>query len=633
MTFTSLAGRNIRRRFRTYLSYLLSQTFSVMVFYVFMAIYYNRQFFQLSQDSVKVMVLFRSSAIVVALFSIMFVWYSNGFFVRSRTKELGTYALLGMERRQIAWLLFLENITLGLLSLVAGIGLGSLFSRLCSVLLIRMTRGTTSVSFTFAPEAVILTVMLFAGLILITSLHTSSLIYRLRLIDLFQASHQGERIPKVSVLSAILSILFIAAGYTLADIAGSGFVVVAAIPILLLTITGTYMLFRNVIPAVIRGIRSNRSIYYHGTRMISTSQLLYRIRGNVSTLATIAVLTAVTITACGTAFTLYLGSHAWASAAAPFSFSYVQQTPELDTRVQQVMDQHLELSTKSVMSVPFLWVNVEYDHQNSSSVMIRPTLSDRVAAIAKSQYDAAAQMQGRAPSPAIEQGRCIIVTRQPLRNYNYDVLDIHVASSILKPLKRTILPVVGQSQAGNMMVVSDATYAELLRKNVGQQQTVQGYMVSHPEKTQAVSTALEKIVPQTANFSSYIEISNLWFGQFGIIAFIGLFLGLVFVFATGSIISYKQLMEAQEERARYIVLRDIGVSRIEVRQIVARQMAVVFGLPLLVGVCHSTAALIALRNLLGMNILPYCALVVAVYVALYSIYYVFTVRGYVSTVM
>ena len=111
------------------MSYLLSQTFSVMVFYVFMAIYYNRQFFQLSQDSIKVMVLFRSSAIIVALFSIMFVWYSNGFFVRSRTKELGTYALLGMERRQIAWLLFLENITLGLLSLVAGIGLGSLFSR------------------------------------------------------------------------------------------------------------------------------------------------------------------------------------------------------------------------------------------------------------------------------------------------------------------------------------------------------------------------------------------------------------------------------------------------------------------------------------------------------------------------
>ncbi|MFZ2413549.1 MAG: hypothetical protein WAW16_04955, partial [Candidatus Cryosericum sp.] len=289
-------------------------------------------------------------------------------------------------------------------------------------------------------------------------------------------------------------------------------------------------------------------------------------------------------------------------------------------------------SATSVMSVPFLWVNVEYDHQNTSSVMIQPTLSDRVAAIAKSQYDVAARMQGRTPSPAIEQGRCIMVARQPLRNYNYDVLDIHVAGSTLKPLKQTVLPVIGQSQAGSMMVVSDATYAELLRKDVGQQQTVQGYMVSHPEQAQAVSVSLENIIPEKAHFSSYVQLSDAWFGQFGIIAFIGLFLGLVFVFATGSIITYKQLMEAQEERARYIVLRDIGVSRIEVRQTVARQMAVVFGLPLLVGVCHSTAALIALRNLLGMNILPYCALVVAVYVALYSIYYIFTVRGYVSTV-
>ena len=633
MTFTSLAGRNIRRHFRTYLSYVLSQTFSVMVFYVFMAIYYNRQFFQLSQDSIKVMVLFRSSAIIVALFSVMFVWYSNGFFVRSRTKELGTYALLGMERRQIAWLLFLENMTLGLLSLVAGIGLGNLFSQLCSMLLIHMVRSTISVSFALAPRAVILTIVLFAGLILITSLHTSSLIYRLRLIDLFQAGHQGERVPKVSVLSAILSVLFIAAGYILADVAGSALVVIASIPILLLTIIGTYMLFRNVIPAVVRGIRRNRSVYYHGTRMISTSQLLYRIRGNVSTLATIAVLTAVTITACGTAFTLYLGSHAWASAAAPFSFSYVQQTPGLDTRVQQVMDQHPELHATSAMRVSYLWVPATYDHASASPVMIRSTLSDRVAVIAKSQYDAAAQMQGHAASPAIEEGRCVMVTQQPLRNYNYDALGIHVADSVLKPLKRTLLPVVGESQAGSMMVVSDATYAELLRKNAGQQQDVQGYMVSHPEQAQAVSVLLEKMIPEKAHFSSYVQFSDAWFGQFGIIAFIGLFLGLVFVFATGSIISYKQLMEAQEERPRYVVLRDIGVSRSEVRQIVARQMAVVFGLPLLVGICHGTAALIALRNLLGMNILPYCALVVAVYVVLYGVYYVFTVRGYVSTVM
>ncbi len=631
MTFASLAGRNVRHHFRTYLSYLLSQAFSVMVFYVFMAIYYNRQFFQLSQDSAKVMALFHSSAIVVALFSIVFVWYSNGFFVRSRTKELGTYALLGMERRQIAWLLFLENISLGLLSLVAGIGLGNLFSQLCSMLLIRMTRSTVSVSFALAPEAVVLTVALFAGLLLITSLHTSSLIYRLRLIDLFQASHQGERAPRVSVFSAILSVLMIAAGYTLADIAGSGLVVIAAIPILLLTITGTYMLFRNVVPAIVRGIRRNRSVYYRGTRMISTSQLLYRIRGNVSTLATIAVLTAVTITASGTAFTFYLGGAAVTKADAPFSFSYVQQTPELDTRVQQVLDQHPELHATSVMSVPYLWVPVTYDHWTTSSTMIRPTLSDSVAAIAKSQYDAAAQMQGRTPSPAIDDGRCVMVTQQVLRNY--DALDVHVAGSTLKPLKQTILPVVGHEQAGSMMVVSDATYAELLRKNVGRQQTVQGYMVASPEETQAVSAVLEKIVPETAHFSSYANVSGMWFGEFGIIAFIGLFLGLVFVFATGSIISYKQLMEAQEERSRYVVLRDIGVSRSEVRQIVARQMAVIFSLPLIVGICHSTAALFALRNLMGMNILPYCALVVAVYIALYSVYYVFTVRGYVSTVM
>jgi putative ABC transport system permease protein len=602
----------------------------VMVFYVFMAIYYNRQFFQLSQDSIKVMVLFRSSAIVVALFSIMFVWYSNGFFVRSRTKELATYALLGMERRQIALLLFLENLALGLLSLAAGIGLGGLFSQLCSALLIRMARGTASVSFAIAPHAVLLTVVLFAGLVLVTSLHTSSLIYRFRLIELFQAGHEGERTPRASVLPAILSVLFIAAGYVLADAAGSRLVAMAAIPILLLTVSGTYMLFRSVIPALVRGVRRNRMVYYQGTRMISTSQLLYRIRGNVTTLATIAVLTAVTITACGTAFTFYLGSAKVAGAQAPFSFSYVQQAPGLDAQVQQVLDGHPELEAGPVVSVQYLWVPVTYDRASTSSATTRRTLGDRAAVISKSGYDLAAQAQGRSASPVIDRGQCVVVTQQSLTHFVLP--DIRVAGSVLKSLDRTVVPVVAQNQAGTMIVVADTTYAELVRRDAGKSQTVRGYMVAHPQITQAVAGELGRIIPDAAHLSSYVEVNDRWFGQFGVIAFIGLFLGLVFVFATGSIISYKQLMEAQEERARYAVLRDIGVSRGEVWQVVARQMAVVFGLPLLVGICHSAAALLALRNLIGMNILPYCALVVAVYVALYGVYYAFTVHGYVSTV-
>lgn len=631
MTFSKLAWRNFCNHFGTYLSYLLSQTFSVMVFYVFMAIYENRQFFQLSQQSAKVMVAFQTSAIVVALFSVAFVWYSNGFFVRSRTKELGTYALLGMERRQIAWLLFLENGAMGLLSLVGGIALGNLLSQLCAQLLIRMVRSTVSVSFALAPEAIVWTVALFTGFLLITSLHTSSLIYRLKLIDLFQAGHQGERVPRASILSAALGILFIAAGYTMADARGSVLVVVAAIPILLLTITGTYLVFRSVVPAIVRAVRHDRRVYYRGTRMISTSQLLYRIRGNVSTLATIAVLTAVTVTATGTAFTFYLGGKDVARALSPFSFSYVQQGQELDTKVQSIIDRHPELHATPAMSVSYLWVPVSYDRTAPSVGLLQPVLGDSVAAIAKSAYDVAAQMQGHAVSPAIGDGQCIMVTFQTLRDYNS--LDIHVAGSVLGPLKQTVLPVVGQQQARSMMVVSDATYAELLRKGIGRRENVQGYMVTHPEATQAVAEVLAKAVPSSAEFTSYAAFSDMWFGQFGIVAFIGLFLGLVFIFATGSIISYKQLMEAREERGRYTVLRDIGVNGREIRGIVARQMAVVFGLPLLVGIAHSAAALFALRNLLGMDILPYCALVGAVYAALYGIYYGTTVHGYVRTVI
>lgn len=170
-------------------------------------------------------------------------------------------------------------------------------------------------------------------IILYTSLQGYRLIYRFKLIELFRAEREGETMPKGSVIMALISVVLIGSGYFLAlmfmkAVKYADFMAVA-LYILLATVLGTYLLFMFFTVFVLKRARTNKSSFYNGMNMVTTSQLLYRIKGNAKSLATISILSAVTLTAVGTSVTMYYNTFTQSKASMPYSYSYEKKMQRL----------------------------------------------------------------------------------------------------------------------------------------------------------------------------------------------------------------------------------------------------------------------------------------------------------------
>jgi putative ABC transport system permease protein len=193
------------------------------------------------------------------------------------------------------------------------------------------------------------------------------------------------------------------------------------------------------------------------------------------------------------------------------------------------------------------------------------------------------------------------------------------------------------------MVLSDADYNKY-REQAGADDVVKftGIMFDHPADSENTVAALNKIVPENTRTSSTFGIANLSyigvyksiFSLYGAYVFIGLFIGILFLLASGSIMYYKQIIEAQEEVGRYDILKKIGMSRDEIKKSIAKQLAIVFGLSLTVGLLHSTFALLTYNRTMDLagKELPTminAGIIVGIYIIIYCFFYLLSVNSYI----
>jgi putative ABC transport system permease protein len=287
-------------------------------------LYYNPQFSQYRFGAGKMSTLFKASAVAVILFSSVFVVYANKFFVKTRKKEIAIYSLLGMKKSQIGRMLFYENIFMGVLAIVCGVLLGTLFSRFFAMILSNLMSSRVKVGFSIRIEAVITTAVAFFILFVINSFNAYAIIYRYRLIELLSAGKEGEKTPRYSALGGIVSILMIAAGYVISQVMdvnkGGLKLLLPSFLILFLVVTGTILLFQNFIPMVLFKLKQNENFYFKPANYISLSQIVYRIRANSRILSVIAVLSAATITIAGSTYSMYTSFEASWKYYSPFSY-------------------------------------------------------------------------------------------------------------------------------------------------------------------------------------------------------------------------------------------------------------------------------------------------------------------------
>jgi len=315
MNLFDIVQRNIRRNFKEYILYFVSLASSMLIYFIFASLRYSTQIKKEMVNNVMINSVLQSSKVILIIFIAIFIIYSTNFFIRKRKKEVGLYSLLGITKKQIGTMLFCETMIMGGVALVVGILIGSVSFKLFLELLMSLMKLHVPIHFELSIKAIIDTFIVFLSILLYTAWKNSRIIYKFPLIEMFQANHQGERMPEGSVLRAYIGLILMGVGYILAGFFREVVNIVRnpidpmnplinpiMIPvfILFLVVFGTYFLFTSYTVIVLKKIKSKREIFYSGINIINISQLLYRVKGNAKLLATIAILSATALTAIST---------------------------------------------------------------------------------------------------------------------------------------------------------------------------------------------------------------------------------------------------------------------------------------------------------------------------------------------
>ncbi|MGY3188656.1 FtsX-like permease family protein [Lysinibacillus sp. TE18511] len=618
MTLFSLARKNIQRNLSNYFLYIASMVFSIVIYFTFVTLKYNDDLSALKQSSQQIKGLMSASSVVLLFFIVIFMAYSNSFFMKKRKKEVALYSLLGVRKQKIGLMLFFENLVIGLVSLVLGIILGFFMSQGLLMILVRLMGYEVVGSLTFSSEALVNTTGIFTLLFLFTSLQGYRVIYQFKLIDLFHAEKQGEQIPRASLLVALLGTALIAFGYYTAslDIFTSKiwrFFTVLGTPLMVIgvTIAGTYLLFHSVSVFVLMTLKKATSWSWKGLNLIGVSQLLYRIRANAKSLSIIAILSATTITAGGGVFGMYYNAEATVRQMLPNTFMWKGDT--------------VKFSQEDVLYNESLAVkNLRVDNEFS---FFEYTL------LQESDYNRLAKLQGKDEELHIADGSTVLLDASFDERFSHDFtgeefkLENGESFHVAKMYTESVLNFM---PAGTVLVVNDKVFAATNAEAVKMQ--VVG--MDNDLKQQAISQEIYNQLSseQQEGFSSVPQSYEDSLATVGSLLFVGSFLGLVFLAATGSIIYFKVLTEAEEDQSKYAILNKIGVNKKQILKTVAGQVAVIFSAPLVVGIAHSAFALLAFSQLFSMDITKPVVLWMIAYSAIYGIYYIFTVRSFYKIV-
>lgn len=636
MTLFSMAIKNIRRNFNNYFIYFVSMVFSIMIYYVFTSIQYNEQVMQLQQIKSSIFVTFKTSSVIIAIFAGIFIWYSNSFFTKRRKKEIALYSLMGVKKRQIGRMLFYENLLMGILALGTGILLGSLLSKLFVMLLLQLMGYNINVKFAIQLKSIINTDIMFSILFLITSFNGYRIIYRFKLIDLFKAENVGEKAPKASWIVSLLSIILVGGGYLYYSTTNKLHILVPFIT-LALVVAGTYLLFSSLSVYIIKLAKMNKGSYYKGTNLISTSQLMYRLKGHARTLATIAVLSATTLTAMGVTSSFYYDFQTTLSQQYPFSYAYISDKKGLDKDIEAAIEKYPEHSIQNSVDYEILKIEGRLPDVGFSEKY----RNKDIYIISEKTFNRIAEARGLEDRIYLDFQKDIMFidtfySEAFMKPYEGRSLEINVDDEIKSFDIKSFSSenILNEYLADYIAVVDEDVYQQLQGK--GKLLYGKAYTINDQKNSEALTEELYDIVElagidhsnRSGSFSAYYDRYRSELSSAGLTIFVGAFLGLVFLMATGSIIFFKQLSEANEDRKRYNILKNVGFNKKDIKSIISKQMLFVFMLPLAVGISHSVVAVSILKKALNMDVFIPLIVTIGAYTLIYMIYYFLTVDSY-----
>ncbi len=651
MTLRDIAYKNIKGNFNRYVMYYLSNTLVVMVFFIFANFIFNPAVSNVKTLGTKG-VLTANAMIVcevlILVFTFLFTFYSISNFLKSREKEFGLLSMFGLTKSEIRRYVNYENLFVSFISIITGLLLGTLFSKLFFMAITVIMVLDVEVPFLISLKAVVITALSFIALFQGINYVATFRIKNNNIAELLRGARVAQDVPKFSVPKTIMAVLFIAIGYGMAVVSGM-MIILTMFPVLFFTVTGTYFLFSQFSVFVTSKMKKNNNVFYNGTNMITLSQIIYKLKDNAKVLFIVAILGAITLTASASVYSIQQSIKEKVQLSDPSDISFMETGAGLNDmsileKTETILKKYgHELSHKSQLFMlkaknPDKPAN--YDIKKAKNPYRNPNTEDFYIMSNSDYNDLADQLKKE--KVTLTEGEVYVNSYEIIimgakdeklfEDNKFLTLVINGKPNKLKLMGETIGGVinVGQSKT-NVAVVSNSDFKRFKDDTPKEEQLMyHGYNIKDWEKSANAVREIAASVPQNKNIlftekiTSFIDV----FQTMSLFLFIGAFVSVLFFIATGSIIYFKMFNEIKKDRQEFISLKKMGMTEGEMKKIVSAQSFIIFFLPFIVTFSHATFAIIALSNLLSNNITVYFLTVAAIYLVFQSFYYIFAKTMY-----
>lgn len=611
MTFRQFASNNVLRNKRIYAAFFLSSVFSVMIFFVYaMFIFHPGIADEEIHGSVATGMMV--AEYIIFLFAFFFLFYCVGAFLKRREKEFGILFLHGMTAKQRNLLIVMENMLIGVVAIICGIGfglvLGKLFFQFAGFLL-----DVKALAFYLPWKAIVLTVVAFLVLFAAISVFSVLLLRSRSLMDLLQGSQRPKREPRASVFLSVLAAGLLGIAYLLALTADGISVIVLLLPVTVLTVAGTYLLFTQLSVFLIGYLKRKRAFYWKRTNLLVLSDLDYRMKDNARMFFLVCIVSTIAFCAIGTLASLAGSIQETVIKTNPFAFEY--QTKKGNPEAQR----HLSLIENTLQQAGFSFEK----HQASMRVLPQEINGEKVGVVSLLDYN---QFAIAANTRELKLGKneAFFVVRWFGDSVETKVLDVG-GSQLAVKTDAKMNPLLSGLEFDRLAVIPD----EVFNRLQGLDEEVRyGYVVPRWKNTQEISLLLQqKINHLTENyyFTARAPVYHSLKQMANTALFIGLFVGVLFFVAAASFLYFRLYTDLENDKRQYGAIAKIGLSDRELSRIVTIQIALLFFVPITVAIIHSMVAFVSLQSLLKLmlvaSVVKPTAIVLSSFVAVQAIYF------------
>ncbi|MEY8446303.1 ABC transporter permease [Enterococcus ratti] len=635
-----LAAKNFLQQSRGYLVYFFSLTLSTMIYYSFSAITYDRLLSRRTNTDVLFNTFFNIGSWVIMIVLLFFVISANRFFLNRRQKEIGIYQLFGVKKIQISIIYILETMAIGLVACIAGIILGIIFSKLFSMILIRMMKMKLTSLFFISVPSIFETVLLLFLILSIVSFYSLWLIWRFPTIRSFgMYDHTQSAMLRVRTrhrLLGTLGLLLISSSYFFAVhfrefitkfnySQDFRFLFLLFIIIILFCVSGTYLFFCFSLRVLLEMINCSK-IKYQGINflLIGNTKIHLLKSWRINSLITLVI---------GIALVMIGGMM---SVAAIMTKSVEMSTPvsyQMDTKTAKKMRPILVRENQTIqkeLTLNYKVIGSYFISQTEGTATEKEF--QLVNVISEKEYHAFRQFNPKIPKLNLTSDNSTVVLegmKNVFRNFAIYGSTFYLPHQKLD-IQATLPSFLGDSYmcySGPTLVVSNSVFAKLqgfnyqvvnweIQKEIEEKTNERlmnelppsfenviyySYAIKGEELTGTIQTS--EIKPEKGaatqysnedsrmNYVSRSPMKQLVARRIGIMAYISIFIGVIVIIATGSMLMVRQLAEAEEERENYQLLTKLGISRKKIKRMIFGQNAITFFPPIILGSMHTIFAI------------------------------------------